>query len=145
MVAPPLPDRATIASLIPHQGNMCLIDEVLRWDAQCIHAKSTTLHQRFNPLLHNGELHCVVLVEYAAQVAAVHAALAGTGMNRERAAVVGAVKQLQLHTPLVSPVLTEITLEAHCILNNSDGAIYQLAALGEGEVLMQARVVLVLQ
>jgi len=139
-----LTDHASIAALIPHQGEMCLIDQVLDWDAEQISARSGTVHQSSNPLLQDGQLYTVVLVEYAAQAAAIHAALAGEGMGRDRAAVVGAIKSLQLHVPVVATAITELTLTARCILNDPGGAIYQLSAQAADETLMEARVVLVL-
>ena len=63
------------AHLIPHAGAMCLLDEVVEWDAQRLHARSATHQQPDNPLRADGRLHAVNLCEYAAQAMAVHGAL----------------------------------------------------------------------
>lgn len=63
------------AHLIPHAGAMCLLDEVVEWDATRLHARSATHRQADNPLRADGMLHAVNLCEYAAQAMAVHGAL----------------------------------------------------------------------
>ena len=67
--------KAEWAHLIPHAGAMCLLDEVVEWDATRLHARSATHRQLDNPLRADGMLHAVNLCEYAAQAMAVHGAL----------------------------------------------------------------------
>ena len=63
------------ASLIPHQGSMCLLDAVAAWDDAHIHARSASHRQADNPLRSDGRLRAVHLCEYGAQAMAVHGAL----------------------------------------------------------------------
>jgi predicted hotdog family 3-hydroxylacyl-ACP dehydratase len=59
-------------TLIPHQGAMCLIDDIVAWDENAIHARSRS-HQRIdNPLRSDGRLRALHLCEYGAQAMAVH-------------------------------------------------------------------------
>lgn len=67
--------KAEWASLIPHAGAMCLLDEVVDWDARRLHARSASHRRPDNPLRADGMLHAVNLCEYAAQAMAVHGAL----------------------------------------------------------------------
>src|SRR5574337_1263109 len=60
------------ASLIPHAGTMCLLDEVMDWNATRLHACSASHSRPDNPLRADGMLHAVNLCEYAAQAMAVH-------------------------------------------------------------------------
>ena len=99
--APPL-TRQQIAGLIPHRGEMCLLDRVVNWDERSIEATAWRHHDPRNPMLDEGELKSVCLVEYAAQAAAVHAALNQSGIGGERAAFIGAVKSLVLHRETVA-------------------------------------------
>jgi len=147
-----------IAALIPHSGNMCLLNSVLAWDEQHIEALVTDVHSARNPLRENGELHTIVLVEYAAQAAAVHAALSGGGMvgdvsddvggvgsiSGERAAYIGSIKAMTLHEPTVDRSENELLCNAQCLLNNTNGAIYQLTVCAQEKKLMEARLVLIL-
>lgn len=68
-------DRELILSLIPHQGGMCLLDEVQDWGEERIHCR-TRSHQRLdNPLRGNDGLRALHLCEYGAQSMAVHGGL----------------------------------------------------------------------
>ena len=62
-------------TLIPHQGAMCLLDDVVAWDDQRIHARSDSHRRDDNPLRSDGRLRAVHLCEYGAQAMAVHGGL----------------------------------------------------------------------
>ena len=62
-------------ALIPHQGAMCLLDDVVAWDANAIHARSRSHRNADNPLRSDGRLRAVNLCEYGAQAMAVHGGL----------------------------------------------------------------------
>jgi predicted hotdog family 3-hydroxylacyl-ACP dehydratase len=62
-------------ALIPHQGAMCLLDDILAWDENAIHARSRSHLRIDNPLRSDGCLRAVHLCEYGAQAMAVHGGL----------------------------------------------------------------------
>jgi predicted hotdog family 3-hydroxylacyl-ACP dehydratase len=62
-------------ALIPHQGSMCLLDEIVAWDDHAIHARSRSHTRAENPLRSDGVLRAVHLCEYGAQAMAVHGGL----------------------------------------------------------------------
>jgi predicted hotdog family 3-hydroxylacyl-ACP dehydratase len=68
-------DRQWIEQHIPHKGRMCLLDEVLAWDAAHIRCRSNTHRSADNPLRAHGRLGAACGIEYAAQAMAVHGAL----------------------------------------------------------------------
>src|SRR2546430_15076222 len=68
-------DRQWIEQHIPHKGRMCLLDEVLSWDAARIRCRSATHRSPDNPLRLHGRLGAACGIEYAAQAMAVHGAL----------------------------------------------------------------------
>jgi predicted hotdog family 3-hydroxylacyl-ACP dehydratase len=68
-------DRAWIESRIPHHGAMCLLDEVIGWDAERISCTSSSHRSADNPLRARGQLGIACGIEYAAQAMAVHGAL----------------------------------------------------------------------
>jgi predicted hotdog family 3-hydroxylacyl-ACP dehydratase len=70
-------NRAFIEALIPHQGRMCLLDEVIDWDARHIRCRTATHRALDNPLRSHGRLGTACGIEYAAQTMALHGALAG--------------------------------------------------------------------
>jgi predicted hotdog family 3-hydroxylacyl-ACP dehydratase len=65
-------DRAWIERHIPHHGRMCLLDEVLSWDADRISCSSGSHRAAGNPLRARGQLGIACGIEYAAQAMAVH-------------------------------------------------------------------------
>src|SRR5262245_2579269 len=67
--------REAIAALIPHQGLMCLWEEVLEWDEQRIVLRSHGHRDPRHPLRSGDRLHAVHLCEYGAQTMAVHGGL----------------------------------------------------------------------
>ena len=73
----PDPDLANIdiAALVPHQGDMCLLERVIAWDEQRVVVESSTHRSATNPLRRDGRLSAVHLCEYGAQAMAVHGAL----------------------------------------------------------------------
>jgi len=94
-------DRAWIESRIPHHGSMCLLDEVIGWDAERITCTSSSHRSADNPLRARGRLGIACGIEYAAQAMAVHGALiaaleAGRGvagsLEAERAVAAAAAR-----------------------------------------------------
>ena len=67
--------RDWIARHIPHHGTMCLIDDVIAWDAEVIHCRTQTHTHTENPLRADGRLGAICGVEYAAQAVAIHHAI----------------------------------------------------------------------
>jgi predicted hotdog family 3-hydroxylacyl-ACP dehydratase len=68
-------DHQWIEQHIAHQGRMCLLEEVLSWDARSIRCRSATHRAADNPLRAHGRLGAACGIEYAAQAMAVHGAL----------------------------------------------------------------------
>ncbi len=71
-------NRAWIESRIPHQGRMCLLDEVIAWSDTRVSCRSGTHREADNPLRAYGQLGIACGIEYAAQAMAVHGALLAT-------------------------------------------------------------------
>lgn len=68
--------------LVPHHGAMCLLDEVLDWNADTIACRASSHRDPANPLRGPDGLAAITGVEYAAQAAAAHGALAGNFSGR---------------------------------------------------------------
>jgi predicted hotdog family 3-hydroxylacyl-ACP dehydratase len=64
-----------IRELVPHAGRMCLLDEVLEWNAAAIACRASSHRDPLNPLRGAGGLAALAGVEYAAQAVAVHGGL----------------------------------------------------------------------
>jgi predicted hotdog family 3-hydroxylacyl-ACP dehydratase len=137
-----LMDRAQIAALIPHGDSMCLLDEVVAWDAKQIHCRSSQFASATNPLLDaDGQLATVLLIEYGAQAAAVHAALIQSNLGEKRPAYIGAVKDVEFYTAIADNSLA-LDVHAQCLLSSSQGAIYELVVQQAHTALLRGRLIL---
>lgn len=136
-------ERQQIAQLIPHGEAMCLLDQITDWDKHNLNATTTSHRRADNPLIENGRMNTVALVEYGAQAAAVHAALQQSGLGEARPAYLGAIKKLHLLTPFVDVNVTELQIQAQCIFSDNNGAIYDIKANAHGTNLMAGRLVLI--
>ncbi len=91
-------DRAWIAAHIPHQGRMCLLEQVLSWDADRITCTSRTHLEPDHPLRAHGRLGAACALEYAAQAMAVHGALLQPQPARAGSfGLLASARALQLH------------------------------------------------
>jgi predicted hotdog family 3-hydroxylacyl-ACP dehydratase len=64
-----------IRSLIPHTGDMCLLERIASWDERGMTVATSTHSSPANPLRNRGRLHAIHLCEYGAQAMAVHGGL----------------------------------------------------------------------
>lgn len=67
--------RQQILALIPHQGTMCLLDDVTDWSEADITCGASSHLSPDNPLRRNGRLGAICGIEYGLQAAALHGAL----------------------------------------------------------------------
>ena len=68
----PILSKAALCRLIPHQGTMCLLDTVERWDDTSITCTTASHRDATNPLRRDNQLEAICGLEYAAQAMAVH-------------------------------------------------------------------------
>lgn len=118
-------DKTQIAELIPHGPGMSLIDRVIECDAEHIVCATDSHRSKSNPLLSNGKLASIVLIEYASQAAAIHAALNQHEFTRGKPAYIGSVKNITLHTDYINHISETLLLESQCLLANPNGAVYE--------------------
>ena len=134
-----------IASLIPHQGTMCLLERIVDHDELSITLATTTHRAPDNPLRVNGRLRAVHLCEYGAQAMAVHGALlaqqegkiAPPGMLVALRGVTFAVDHVE-HLP------GELLVTARCLQATASSQQYQFSISHEGMVIAEGRAAVVL-
>ena len=136
--------RARIAALIPHQGSMCLLDEIVAWDARDILCRSRTHLDPDNPLRRAGVLGMVCGIEYGLQAAALHGALRG-GAAQPRG-YLAALREVTIEDGrLDEPALRTLEVAATLELNEPVGLIYGFRVASEaGVTLIEGRATIVL-
>jgi predicted hotdog family 3-hydroxylacyl-ACP dehydratase len=134
-----------IASLIPHQGTMCLLDEVLDWNAQRIHCRSDSHRRADNPLRHRGRLHALHLCEYGAQAMAVHGGLrAQADGGRARPGLLVSLRGVQLHRVRADDLDGPLDVFADVLLETDASWQYAFRVEHAGRVLAEGRAAVML-
>jgi predicted hotdog family 3-hydroxylacyl-ACP dehydratase len=138
-------DRAWIAHHIPHQGPMCLLDQVERWDQQYIQCRASSHRAIDNPLRAYGRLGAACGIEYAAQAMAVHGALlAPPESTRAKVGYLVSVRGAQLHVPRLDDIAADLQVEATCITHSENTILYQFSVRAAGRLLLEGRAAVVL-
>ena len=128
------------AHLIPHAGTMCLLDQVVDWDAKRLHARTATHRAADNPLRADGVLHAVNLCEYAAQAMAVHGALRA----REAGAAVRpgylvALREVALQVERIDNLSSKLQVHVECLIEMPGSLQYGFRVEHRGRVLATGR------
>ncbi|HEV8518457.1 MAG TPA: hydroxymyristoyl-ACP dehydratase [Burkholderiales bacterium] len=137
--------KAEIAALIPHAGAMCLLDNVVHWDAEKIRCTSRSHRNPANPLCADGQLQAVCGIEYAAQAMAIHGALAGIVGAKPKAGYLASLRDVACRASRLDDMEGELIVDAAQLMGDASRVIYQFTLrVGEVEVL-SGRATVVLQ
>lgn len=136
MATPRTRDRPAIERLVPHAGDMCLLDAVLDWDAtriECAAAAPNADH----PLARGGRVPAIAACEYAGQASAVHGAL----IEPQAAARAGLLAKL-MDVDLPSPFIPDgqaLHIRAEVLGRVPDGCLYAFDVASAGRVVARGR------
>jgi predicted hotdog family 3-hydroxylacyl-ACP dehydratase len=141
-------DRHWIQSHIPHQGSMCLLDEVLSWSSVRVQCRSSTHRDPANPLRSHGRLAAVCGIEYAAQAMAVHGALIASRIttSRKSIAVAGylaSVRNVSLHTSRLDDIEADLIATAELVNGDERSVLYDFFVSGGERALLAGRATIV--
>ncbi|MBU6199787.1 MAG: phosphotransferase [Xanthomonadaceae bacterium] len=110
-------DKTHWQDLIPHCGAMCLLDAVIEWDDEHVHALARSHRDAHNPLRAGGCLHAVNLCEYGAQAMAVHGGL--LAQRDGKTAVPGmlvSLREVKLHVTRIDDLPGDLEIHAQRLL-----------------------------
>ncbi len=136
-------DQNAIAGLLPHTGDMCLLDAVESWDAARITCLASSHRSPSNPLRRNGAVGILCGIEYAAQAMAVHAALSAPRSGRPGPGYLAALRSVAFHRDRLDEVAGLLTIEATCLHREASRAIYSFAIRAADHSLLAGRAVVV--
>jgi len=123
---------------------MCLLERVLRWDAQRVVLATTTHRSPCNPLRRNGRLRALHLCEYGAQAAAVHGGLSAQRAGREaRPGLLGALREVELHRDYIDHLDGELVIEAERLLESTMSWQYAFRVHFADELIARGRVAVI--
>ena len=145
-------DPGWIEQHIPHKGRMCLLDEVLSWDAARIRCRSSSHRATDNPLRAHGRLGAACGIEYAAQAMAVHGALvaasaplASTVSTNIRSSIgtavgyLASVRDVALHVARLDDLDADLIAAAERITGDGRTVLYEFAVWGALQLLLSGR------
>ena len=117
--------REAILSLIPHTGEMCLLDEVLDWSTDSINCRSRRYAGAANPLRRaDGTLGSATAIEIAAQAMALHARLTAPQGGPPTQGLLAALRDVHLAAPLLEDS-GPLNITAIRLLGDASGASYR--------------------
>ena len=134
--------RDSIAALIPHRGAMCLLHEVIRYDATTIVCRAVNHRDSTHPLRERGVLPAVVGVEYAAQAMAVHGSL--TGSVDVAPGVLAAVRDLVMHVGRLDDVPQDLIVAAEKLWGEGTQLLYGFSISAGTRELLHGRAAVML-
>lgn len=133
------------SQLIPHQGGMCLLQSVVRWDERDIVLTTQTHRAPDNPLRSHGRLRAVHLCEYGAQAMAVHGALKAQAQGKQAApGVLVSLRSVALHFDYIDQLPGDLEVRAECLQATPTSLQYSFAVLHQQQVLAEGRAAVVL-
>ena len=130
---------------------MCLLDEVLSWDATRIRCCSSTHRAADNPLRADGRLGAACGIEYAAQAMAVHGALVAASAPlastvdlsvRDSIGAVGYLASLRdvvLYVSRLDDLAADLIAAAERITGDGRTVLYEFSVWGEEQQLLSGR------
>jgi predicted hotdog family 3-hydroxylacyl-ACP dehydratase len=141
-------DRAWIERHIPHQGDMCLLDEVLTWNPVRVQCRSTTHRDVANPLRAHDRLAAVCGIEYAAQAMAVHGALIASRItsSTQSATVAGflaSVRNVTLYANRLDDIEGDLVATAELVTGDEHTVLYDFTVSAGERTLLAGRATIV--
>jgi predicted hotdog family 3-hydroxylacyl-ACP dehydratase len=138
-------DHGWIASHIAHQGSMCLLEQVMSWDAQNILCRSISHRAEDNPLRAHGRLGAACAIEYAAQAIAVHGALLQPPCGAKPAfGLLASAREVELLVTRLDDLACDVSVSAQRLHSDERGALYSFALHAGQSLLVRGRVSLLL-
>lgn len=133
-----------IATHIPHQGDMCLLDAVVEWSDAAITCRAVSHADPANPLRAGGRLGAATGIEYAAQAMAVHGALTAGTDAPPRQGYLTSVRSVILHADRLDDVGGALEVHAERLSGDGNHILYQFSVDHAGRCLLEGRAAVVL-
>jgi predicted hotdog family 3-hydroxylacyl-ACP dehydratase len=135
-------NREWIEARIPHRGRMCLLDEVIEWNAQRVRCRTGTHRALDNPLRSHERLGTACGVEYAAQAMALHGALTGGAVSQ--VGLLASVRDMRLFASRLDDIESDLLCEVIHLAGDSFTALYEFELRDQEKALLSGRATVVL-
>ncbi len=140
----PVIGRDELAALIPHKGTMCLLDEVVHWDRQCIECVSFSHRREDNPLRYEGRIDAVHAVEYGAQAMAVHGGLLAREQGRSlKPGYIAALRDINISRSRLDSIAEPLQVSARQLMAAGGNLVYRFEVRAGEELVASGRVTVI--
>jgi predicted exporter/predicted hotdog family 3-hydroxylacyl-ACP dehydratase len=136
--------NAPVASLIPQQGAMCLLDRIVEWDERRVVLETDTHRSPSNPLRVADKLRSIHLCEYGAQAMAVHGALR-TGSRTAADGMLVAMRSVTFTRDWIHDLPSSLRVAAECLQRDAASLQYSFRITHRDELLAEGRAAVMLQ
>ena len=136
--------KADIASMIPHAGPMCLLDEVAAWNETTIRCVARGHRDPANPLRAGAELPILCGIEYAAQAMAVHGRLSAAVVEKPRAGYLASVSDVVCNVRRLDDLDAELVIEAEKLAGDEVRVLYGFKILSKNISILSGKAAVVL-
>jgi predicted hotdog family 3-hydroxylacyl-ACP dehydratase len=129
-------NKAEIRTLIPHSGEMCLLDGVTRWDDRSITCVTNTHRDPANPLRRDARLSALHAFEYGAQATAVHGGLRARSVGATAPpGYLAALRDAHLHATRLDDITSPLQVCASRLFGDSTNTVYE-CRVSAGDILL---------
>ena len=136
-----------ICNMIPHAGQMCLIDAVESWDDESIICISHSHKLEENPLRANGQLSAIHAIEFGAQSMAIHGALLARSSHKPMPpGYLAAARDVKFGSILRLDTLeSPLRIQSTKMLSSGGNLMYSFEIHADDEPVMSARLTVAAQ
>lgn len=129
-------NKSEIEALIPHNGKMCLIDQVDFWDNDTISCSTLNHQQPDHPLRMNDQLSSIHLLEYGAQTIAIHGGLL---RKEKKPGYLAAIRNAEFFIDRIDDLTAKIHINSTAEVKTETGAVYEFIISTKNQTLLTAR------
>jgi predicted hotdog family 3-hydroxylacyl-ACP dehydratase len=137
--------KSEICSLLPHTGEMCLLDAVERWNDDEIVCRVTSHRDPANPLRREGVLAAIAGVEYAAQAIGAHGRLASSNQSKPAAGFLASLRDVALAVDRLDDVADTLTVHVQRLADSGESVMCRFSIRAHDRELVSGRATLLLE
>lgn len=133
-------DRVAIRRLLPHRGQMCLLDGVSSWDQHGLSARANSHRAADHPLRSSHGLAGLHLIEYGAQAMAVHGGLLAQAEHQTALpGMLVSVRNIKLEVTRIDDIEDDLDIVVQKLLTDTGAWLYRFAITAGARALAQGR------
>jgi len=134
-----------LCALLPHAGRMCLIDELIEWDAERIVCRTRSHLATDNPLRGIAGIDAVHAIEYGAQAIGLHGGLLAQAAGApSRGGMLVSVRDVALHRERLDDTSAPLIIEAGRLLADDRNLLYAFSLKLDQEPVASGRAAIIM-